>query len=750
MSMPRKNSNISTGAAILILIFALLFFVLAARFFYIQASGKAEGQALAEIAQRKYTRETTIEGQRGTIYDRNSEAVAHDTGAYTVVAILDPTQTKNKKNPQHVVDPEKTAEKLAPLLDMKKTKLEELLTKNSFQVELGPGGRDINNALKQKIEKLKLPGITFLRDSKRFYPNGVFASHILGYAQKNDEGKIIGKMGIEQVYNKQMSEEDGKVYYQAGQNGIKLPDPKESIDPPKNGDNIYLTIDEKIQTFVEDAMTNAQKEYNPDKMMAVVVNPKTGEILGMSSRPTFNPNVRKITDFQNPIVENSFELGSTMKIFTLAAAIEEGVYNGNDMYQSGSYKVSDKDVPIRDHNSGNGWGPITFDEGIRRSSNVAIAILANEKLGTDKLFKYLDKFGFMEKTGIDLPGEVSSKLISKYPRDRVTTAFGQGSAFTPIQQIQAATAIANDGKMMKPYVIQKIVDGTTNKVKKETKPKVVRKPISKETSQQVLKILETVVSEDDGTGKTYAIDGYDVAGKTGTAQIPNPNGGYLHGHGKNLFSFMGFAPANNPSLIVYVAVQNPKLTAQETGSAPLSMIFNSVMKNSLQSLGIEPTQKTSDKQGAKKTKSEVKLDNYRNEKVNDVVTELKEKGLTPVVIGEGNKIDSQSPKADETVISGEKVLLKTTGKATMPDVTGWSHRDIIRFTEFTKLRPSALEKGFVVKQSIKPGTELKENGYLVVELEVPKSLDETIEKVKGEEKEKEKLAKEGQEKKPIE
>ncbi|RBN38495.1 penicillin-binding protein, partial [Priestia megaterium] len=242
MTTPRKNSNISTGAAILILIFALLFFVLAIRFFYIQATGKADGEALAEIAQKQHTRTSKIEGQRGTIYDRNGEAIAQDTGAYTVVAILKESQSEDKDHPQHVVDPEKTAEKLAPLLKMDESKIDSMLTRGikrgAFQVELGPGGRDIDNVLKQKIEKLNLPGITFLRDSKRFYPNGVFASSILGYAQKDDTGKIVGKMGIEKVFDKQLSEEDGYVKYEAAKNGIKLPDPKESIVAPKNGDSV--------------------------------------------------------------------------------------------------------------------------------------------------------------------------------------------------------------------------------------------------------------------------------------------------------------------------------------------------------------------------------------------------------------------------------------------------------------------------------------------------------------------------------
>lgn len=304
---------------------------------------------------------------------------------------------------------------------------------------------------------------------------------------------------------------------------------------------------------------------------------------------------------------------------------------------------------------------------------------------------------------------------------------------------------------MKPYVIEKVVDGTTNKVKKETKPEVVGKPISKQTANEVLDILESVVSEDDGTGKAYAIEGYDVAGKTGTAQIPNPNGGgYLHGHGKNLFSFMGFAPAKDPELVVYVAVQNPNLTPQESGSAPLSMIFNPVMKNSLQALGVKPKETDEEKQKQKSTSSEIKLDSYEGKSVGDVKKELEAKGLTPVIVGEGKSIDDQFPKAAHTVISGEKVFLQTKGTPTMPDITGWSHRDVIRFTEFMNIKVSALDSGFVVTQSIKPGKAVKEGSYLVVELEPPESLSEAVEVKQKEEEVQSKEEQDSSDEKPTE
>ncbi|WP_078413467.1 penicillin-binding protein [Priestia abyssalis] len=740
-----NKKNTSRGAAVLILIFATLFFTLTARFFYIQATGKAEGQTLAAIAQKKHTRQTVIEGKRGSIYDRTGEAIAHDTGAYTVVAILDPSQTKDPKKPLHVANPSKTAKKLAPLLNMEESKLEELMSKKGrVQVELGPGGRDISNTTKRKIEELKLPGITFIQDSKRFYPNGVFASHIIGYAQKNDEGKTIGKMGVEELFNKELTETDGYMKYQSARNGLKLPDPKESIVPPKDGDDVYLTIDKTIQTFLEDAMNRAVKEYNPKKVIGIVANPKTGEILAMSNRPSFNPNVRNINNFVNDAIGYRFEPGSTMKIFTLAAAIEEGVYNGNEYFKSGAYKIADR--TIRDHNK-SGWGTITFNEGIQRSSNVAIAILANDKLGPDRLLQYYNRFGFNQPTGIDIPGETTSNILYQYPVEKVTTAFGQGSTFTPIQQVQAATAIANKGKMMKPYVIKKVVDSTTGKAKVEKKPEVAGEPISPETADKVLDILETVVTSPNGTGKPYDIEGYQVAGKTGTAQIPNPKGGgYLYGHGNNTFSFLGMAPKDNPSLIVYVAVQQPKLTMQETGSAPVSLIFNSVMKNSLQYLNIQPEEEKPPV--VKKTKYGVEMGSYAGKSTESAAASLKEKGFVPVIVGKGDKVEAQSPAAAERVMKGERVFLKTNGEAVIPDLTNWSYRDVLRLSEFLSLEPSALGTGYVVKQNIASGSPIKKGDYLIVELKSPKQLIKNPEEEEKKEKLKEKEAKEA-EKRPL-
>ncbi len=306
-------------------------------------------------------------------------------------------------------------------------------------------------------------------------------------------------------------------------------------------------------------MAQVESEYSPERISAAVLDPKTGEVLAMSSRPSFNPNkLEDVDNWNNNVISTPFEPGSTMKMFTWAAAIEEGVYNGNEWFESGTYKVSDRVRRVSDHNGGEGWGSITFDEGFARSSNVAAAKLVWEKIGTEKYLNYLKAFDFDEKTGIDLPRERKGKLVYNYPRDKITTAFGQASTVTPIQQMKAATAIANDGKMMKPYVISKIVDPDTGNVTREKAPEVVSEPISKDTSDQVLDLLGSVVSSKHGTGKEYKLEDYSVAGKTGTAQIYE-NGSYLTGYGNYIYSFLGMAPKEDPKLMMYVSVKEPDI-----------------------------------------------------------------------------------------------------------------------------------------------------------------------------------------------
>jgi len=312
-----------------------------------------------------------------------------------------------------------------------------------------------------------------------------------------------------------------------------------------------------------------------------------------------------------------------------------------------------------------------------------------------------------------------------WPIEKVTSVFGQGTTVTALQMVQAMTAIANDGKMMKPYVVEKVVNPNDDTVT-DTKPEVAGQPISKDTAKEVRSILETVLTSEHGTGARYKIEGYKVAGKTGTAQIPDPKGGYLVGYNNYIFSFLGLAPADDPKLIMYVAVEQPNLKEDENGylengSVPVSMIFNPVMKSSLQYLNIQPEEIPETKKAS--------LPDFLNMNTQAAMDHIKEKSLIPILLGDGDKITGQSSPLGATLLEGEKIILKTNGNLTLPDMSGWSKRDVLNAAQLANLNVNMVGDGFVTKQNIKPNSPIREGDHLVVNFETPK---QTIEREKAE------------------
>jgi len=720
----KRKFRFQWGAFLMLIVYGGLFFAMFFRIFFIQASGQVEGQALAAKAAAKYERSKVITANRGKILDRQGQVIAEDTINYRLVAVISPKASEGTKTLMHVADKERTANLLAKYLpvsekdifDKLNTKAKNAQGNEIRQVEFGAAGRNISHLVMENISSEKLPGIIFMEETKRFYPNGIFASNLIGLAQRDTQedgqSRTVGKMGLESIYNKELSGTDGRVQYKSDLWGYLLPNSNKMVEPAIDGADVYLTIDKTIQNFLEDSMSKVYKKYNPESMVAVVANPKTGEILAVSQRPTYNPQdgTGLENSWLNQLTELTIEPGSTMKTFTLAAAIEEGKWFPNAKFQSGQYMVGN--VPIGDHNNRQGWGPITYLEGIQRSSNVGMAHLL-KLIGDDKFISYVNKFGFGEKTGIDLPNEATGQILDKYPINRVTTTYGQGSTVTPIQLIQAVSAIANDGKMMQPYVIEKIVNPNTKEIVKENKPTIKGKPISKKTSKEVRKILSTTITSENGTAKDFASHEYEVSGKTGTAQMPDPSTGKYDERGKNyfLYSFLGMAPADDPQLVLYIAVGKPKLGPTEVGSEPTSIVFNTVMGSSLKYLNIKP-------QKIKKTKSQTMV-NLKGQPVEDVEKEFGKNGIETVIIGNGDKITDQYPAEKSEVLSGGLVFLKTDGDSVVPDFTDWSLRNVLTYQTMASANIEIIGEGYVQKQSVKAGTVLNGNKKIILKMEKP-------------------------------
>ncbi|WP_342559290.1 penicillin-binding protein [Metasolibacillus sp. FSL K6-0083] len=714
--MKKSTFRFQKGAFLMFLIYGGLFLLLFWRIVHLQTANEVNGYSLEAEAAAKYAREVPLAANRGRILDRNNNIIAEDTLAYKLVAVVKESVTTNPDNPKHVVDPAETAKVLAQYISMEEQDIYKILTRDGdpYQVEFGAAGRKISYDTRMAIAEHKLPGIIFIEDTKRYYPNGPFASHLIGFAleekQEDDTFKTVGKMGLEYTYNEELTGTPGSISYDSDIKGYLLPNSEKMIQPAKNGAEIYLTLDKTIQNFLEEAMTQVDQQYQPESMTAIVANPKTGEILAMSQRPTFDPadRIGLESNWLNETIENVIEPGSTMKIFTLAAAIDSGNWHPNATFQSGQYTVLDR--TIRDHNRV-GWGEITYLQGFQRSSNTGMAHMLTI-MGADTFYNYLDRFGFGQKTGIDLPGEATGTLLSRYPINKVTTTYGQGSTVTPMQLIQAMTAIANEGKMMQPYVIDKIVDPSSGEIILDDEPIVKGQPVSAETAQQVRDILASTVTSEIGTAKRFALDGYEVAGKTGTAEIAKESGGgYYFGKNNYLYSFLGMAPVDDPQLIMYIAVKKPKLAETEGGSEPTSAVFKMVMENSLKYFNINPEEVAEVQM--------TKLADYTKQTAESAQVELINQGLTPIIIGEGGQIIEQYPVQGLEVAKGSVIFLKTDGTITLPSFIGWSLRNVLIYKALSGLSIEIVGEGYVDSQSVSENTPIQDAAPIVVKLKTP-------------------------------
>ncbi len=694
----------------------MFFFSLLVFFFlvyaYISISPKVLGINIQEFANTRNTYKTVLKAKRGTIFDKDGNTLALNVYSYTVIAYLEPSRTVDMKNPKHVVDKEYTARMLSPLLNMTESDLISLLSLDRYQVELGPGGRGITELKKEEIEKLNLPGIDFIESSKRFYPNGDFASYIIGYAKTNEkdiDGKkvnvIEGELGIESKYNDILSGVDGMLSYQQDANGYQIPETKEERIDALDGYDVYLTINSSIQRFLEEAMDEAEQKYNYEWFQVHIMDANTGDIVASASSPSFDPNVREIVNYENNLTSIVIEPGSVMKTFTYMCAMEKGTYNGDKTFRSGSIEIDGG--YISDWNN-YGWGTITYDYGYEQSSNVGITsmLLVDKFIEANDLRLCLKKFGFGEITGIELPNEAKGKLDFFYPIEVAAAGFGQGIYVTPVQILQGYSAIANNGKMLKPHIIKKIVDSNTGDIVYERKVEESDPVLSESTITAIKERMYNVVNGAGRSGSNYSVlsSGIDLIGKTGTAQIYE-RGGYL----KNQYirSFTGIFPRENPKYIIYAAV---KKVNPDTGTVTANAVKRIVQNISkYANLYTAPSNSVV---------ASYNLANYSSRSVDAVKQVLEELGMKPIIIGDGGYVVSQYPNYGNTVLAGEKVFLLTNGSNyTMPNMKGWSRTDVMAYSKLLGKDIIVNGEGYVTSQNIKTNGSINDDTIIEVTLE---------------------------------
>ena len=667
----------------------LLFCTIIARLIYLNLATEIDGINLSKFAKNRNTTKETLYATRGTIYDSNNEILAQTVDSYTIIAYLDKSRSKNQKKPQHVVDKNLTAEKLAPILNMTKEKILEILNPSSYryQVEFGSHGKELTQLQKEEIEKLNLPGIDFIATSKRYYPNLDFASYTLGYVKTDEEtGEMKGEMGVELKYNKELTGTNGSLEYQTDANGYKLLDsptsPVIKIDKI-DGVDIHLTIDNNVQLIVERAFNTYYEASGALNGGMVVADAKTGKILATTSRPSFDPNIKDIQNYMDPLISVAFEPGSTMKTYTYMCAIEKGTYKGDDTYMSGKMTIGD--ATIKDWNN-YGWGQITYDFGYMQSSNIGIAnLIKNGYINKDDLKGCFEKLGFGSKTNIELPNEVAGKVSFKYDIEVANAGFGQGIMTTPIQHIKALTSISNNGNLLTPTIIEKIVDPNTKKIIYEYSAKKGEKVASEATVAKVKDLMYSVVNNPQGTGYGYHIDGYDIIGKTGTAEVVNPNTGrYYSSSYRSIKSFEGMYPKDNPKFIFYLYLDSPKKDNKAD-------MLRSILTDIETYYNITRIKTDSNKIYT--------MENFVNKNIDAAKSVLDSKGVKYEVIGKGTKIIDQYPSAN-IVVNGKVFLVTNDATKTIPNIVGYSRKDAVNLMKLLNLKYTIEGNGYVAEYQV--------------------------------------------------
>lgn len=715
----KKNGYIS----IIFILTLVVMVILAANVFLVSIAKihLRSNTSLKEYTDTANTRVETIKANRGYIYDYQQNIIAQDNRTYNILCILSPDRPSEEGTIAYVKDKEYTAQVLSTLLKMDKEEILTYLNKDVYQTELGDKGRNLLKEEKEAIEEYKLPGIEFTQSVKRYYPLGVFAPYLIGFAQSDETGSTVGKMGVELYLDEELKGTDGKKIYQADKNGYILPGMKEEIINEINGNNVYLTLDKEIQEALEQSFLMTNENFEVDRIWGSVMEIDTGKILAWGQYPSFDPNTLNIDDYNNYGAQLPYEPGSTFKTFAWAAAINEGKYKDRPQVYGGPYCYSaNGTTPFRVERGGYGcinnagrknYGWTDYDYGLIYSANSITASLVTEIIDLDTYLEYVKKFGFFSPVSTDGMKEETGVLKFTWPIEKLALSYGQGSTVTMLQMLQAYSAVFSDGTMVKPYFIDSIKDENGNIIfKHETE--VVSNPISEETAKELQRILYDVVNTEEGTAKYYRIPETEIIGKTGTTELAVTG---TYDSGKTIASLMSALPANDPKYIVYYAFQasydrNAHVKSEHIKSLlrKVAMRFN-VTNNNEENIQEEFVEK-------KEIKTYEMYDLINHSKEYSL-EKLRDLNVNVIMLGEGDEVIDQFPSVGSYVTTNQNVflLLDSTGYI-MPDMTGWTRKDVIGFWDISGSGLKIDGYGKVVSQSISPGTYINRDSEIEIVL----------------------------------
>ena len=658
-----------------------------------------QSEHYTRLAREQWNRSIPSRSPRGSIYDCQGRLLAGSITVDTVVAI-----------PPQVEEPRETAALLSPLLGMDRERIYDLLTMDRSAIYLK---RKVKPEISQKIRDLKLPGITFTPEGRRYYPGGRLASQLLGFV-----GMDQGWSGLEIYYEEKLKGREGRLLFPADVWGRQLPHETRKYVAPTEGMDLHLTIDETIQYIVERELSRAELQFQPRKAMAIAADPFTGAILAAAGIPDFDPADYEQADpdyWPLSPVTDSFEPGSTFKLVTLAAAIEEGLYNEKEgFYCTGSVNIAGHNIGCWTSAQG-GHGSISFLEVVEGSCNPGFIELGH-RLGKEKLFEYIRAFGYGEKP-IDYPERAADRLPLEQvgPLELATSSFGQGVSVTPLQQVAAVSAIANGGKFMRPYLVDEIRDPEGEVVFKQ-KPTQIRQVISRQTAAKVAWIMERVTQV--GSGMNAAIDGYRIATKTGTAQKVGPGGAYAPG--RYILSLIGFVPADDPEIVLYVAVDEVTRGPQ-WGSQVCAPMFKQIMQDVLVYLKIPPQE-----QPALPPAAMIRVPELCGLSLDQAAAAVDTRGLLLRVVGSGDTIVNQTPKAGAEVRPQTGVIVYLSDRdepegpeIPVPELTGFSVKEAGEVLGWLGLKLAVEGTGVAVKQEPLPGRRVEPGAVITITCDIP-------------------------------